>query len=89
MNNNDEKNNVHNARAIDEHFTIAQLSREHNVDAKIARRRMRDAIRRNDARIETIAQRQRDVARDDMRVKHEYHESTRDVVLSIITNTRD
>ena len=81
-----ENNNKHNARAIDNHFTIAQIARENNVNPKIARRRMRDAIRRNDERVETIAQRQRDITRDDMRVKHEYHESTRYVVLSIITN---
>lgn len=77
---------THNARARNNHFTIAQLSRDMNINAKIARRRMRDAIRRDDERVRDIAQRQRDVARDDMRVRHEYHDNVRDIVASIIAN---
>lgn len=79
-----ERDNAHNARNVNNHFTIAQLCREHNINAKIARRRMRDAIRRNDERV--VACRKRNVERDDMRVKHEYHERYRDRILSIISN---
>lgn len=81
-----ETRNVHCARAHNDCFTIAQLSRDNNIDAKIARRRMRDAIRRDDERVRDITQRQRDVMRDDMRVKHEYINDVRDIVLSIIRN---
>ena len=81
-----EKNNTNNARAKNQHFTIAQLSRDLNVDAKIARRRMRDAIRRNDERV--IESRERDIACDDMRVKHEFRDTkrNRELITSIITN---
>lgn len=78
------RTNTNNARAHNDHFTIAQLSRDMNINAKIARRRMRDAIRRDDERVRDIVQRQRDIARDDMRVKHEYHNDVRDIVASII-----
>lgn len=76
--------NEHNARATNNHFTIAQIARELNVNEKIARRRMRDAIRRNDERV--VACRKRNIERDDMRVKHEFHEKYRDRIVSIITN---
>ena len=79
------ENNKHNARSHNNHFTIAQLSRELNINPKIARRRMRDAIKRNDERIETINQRARETY-DDARVKHEYHDDARDIIVSIITN---
>ena len=82
-----EKNNKHNARAHNNFFTIAQLSRDLNIDAKIARRRMRDARKRNDERIEKIDQRQRETY-DDSRVKHEYANEHIDVITSIITNER-
>jgi len=79
-------NNTHNATSHDDHFTIVELCREFDINAKIARRRMRDAIRRNDERaLRAIAQRrERDVTRDDMRVKHEFANDVRDDVLSII-----
>lgn len=76
--------NKNNARTKNNHFTIAQLARELNVNPKIARRRMRDAIKRNDDRV--VKSRSRDIDRDDMRVKHEFHEKYRDRIASIITN---
>lgn len=81
-----EKNNTNNARAKNNHFTIAQFARELNIDAKIARRRMRDAIRRDDERV--INARERDIERDDMRVKHEFRDTkrNRELIASIITN---
>ena len=78
--------NKHNAKNVKHHFTIAQLSRELNINAKIARRRMRDAIRRNDERV--VECRARDIACDDMRVKHEFRDTkrNRELITSIITN---
>lgn len=80
--------NVHNARTQKNCFTIVQLCRENNIDAKIARRRMRDAIKRNDERV--IVARERDNVVDDQRVKHEFRDTTknRELILSIITNKR-
>lgn len=92
MNNNDTTNNDttnnddsrdNNARAKNNHFTIAQLSRELNINAKIARRRMRDAIKRDDERV-VCARKRND--NDDSRVKHEFHVKYRDRIASIIAN---
>lgn len=81
-----EKN--HNARTNKNCFTIVELCREHDINAKIARRRMRDAIKRDDERV--INARVRDNVRDDMRVKHEFVDNAknRKMILSIITNDR-
>lgn len=79
-------NNNNNVRIKNNHFTIAQLSRELNIDAKIARRRMRDAIKRNDERVVNARKRNEN---DDARVKHEFHDKYRDRIISIITNARD
>lgn len=77
-------NNKNNARVKNNHFTIAQLARENDINPKIARRRMRDAIKRNDDRV--VKSRQRDIEKDDMRVRHEFPERYRDRILSIIKN---
>ena len=80
--------NVHNARTQKNCFTIVQLCRENNIDAKIARRRMRDAIKRNDERV--VNARARDNVVDDQRVKHEFVDNAKNrvAILSIITNKR-
>ena len=80
------ENNKHNARTNKNCFTIVELCREHSINAKIARRRMRNAIARDDERV--IACRERDNVRDDMRVKHEFVDNAknRKMILSIITN---
>ena len=81
-----ETKNTHIAKKRDKMFKIVELSREHNINAKIARRRMRVAIQRNDERVvECVA---RDNVRDDMRVKHEFRDTkrNRELILSIITN---
>lgn len=86
-NNDDETKNVHHARNVKNHFTIAQIARELNVNEKIARRRFRDAIKRDDERV--INARERDNVRDDMRVKHEFRDTqkNRELITSIITNS--
>ena len=80
--------NVHNARKHNNCFTTVQLCRENNIDAKIARRRMRDAIKRNDERV--VNARARDNVVDDQRVKHEFVDNAKNrvAILSIITNKR-
>ena len=70
-------------------FTIASIAREHNINEKIARRRMRDAIKRNDERALQCRDDARAYHNDtqttrDARLTHEFNESLRDVVLSII-----
>jgi hypothetical protein len=76
--------NTNNAKSKnDQFFTIAQLSRELNVNPKIARRRMRVAIAKNDDRV--VQSRKRNV-NDDARVKHEFNIKHRDRIASIITN---
>lgn len=96
INTNDATND--NAKSRDAHaratsktrFTIAQLSRELSINEKIARRRFRDAIARNDER----AIRARDDSRNqrainnvvrDARLTHEFDASLRDDVIAIIT----
>jgi transposase-like protein len=80
--------NEHNARTTKNCFTIVELCREHDINAKIARRRMRDAIKRNDERV--VNARVRDAIVDDQRVKHEFvdNKTNRKNILSIITNER-
>ena len=82
------ENNTNNARTHKNCFTIVELCREHNFNAKIARRRMRDAIKRNDERVVKCIV--RDNVRDDQRLKHEFHDTkkNREMILSIITNKR-
>ena len=77
--------NTHNARTTKNCFTIVELCRTHDLNAKIARRKMRDAIKRDDERV--IACRVRDNVRDDMRVKHEFVDTkkNRELILSIIS----
>ena len=82
-NNDNDERNVHNARAKNNCFTIADLSREHDINPKIARRRMRNAIKRNDERV--VKSRQRN-ENDDARVSHEFNDKYRERILSIISN---
>ena len=79
--------NTHVARTNKNCFTIVELCREHDIDAKIARRRMRDAIKRDDDRI--VACRVRDNVRDDMRVKHEFVDNAKNskMIFSFNTNS--
>lgn len=86
-NNDDNTTTTRNVRAHNDHFTIASIARDNNIDAKIARRRMRVATRRDDERaLRAIARRRARNANDDARVKHEYHNDVFDDVLSIISN---
>jgi len=74
--------NNNNARpSTNKRFTIADLAREHDINPKIARRRMRDAIRRNLAPEPCNAP--ANVVRD-ARLIHEFTMSQRDAVLAII-----
>ena len=81
-----ETKNTHIAKKRDKMFKIVELCREHNINAKIARRRMRVAIQRNDERVIECVE--RDNVRDDMRVKHEFVDNAknRKLILSIIQN---
>ena len=81
-----ETKNTHVAKTQKNCFTIVELCREHNINPKIARRRMRVATQRNDDRV--VACRVRDNVRDDMRVKHEFVDNAknRKMILSIILN---
>jgi hypothetical protein len=86
MNDTNDTRTTNNARVAKNHFTIVDLCREHNINAKIARRRMRDAIKRNDERV--VNARVRDNERDDSRVKHEFRDNAKNraSIMSIITN---
>lgn len=91
MNNNDNNNNnanatnnvrSRNARAMNnDRFTLCDVARACNVNEKIARRRMRNAIARNDARIASLHELRND---NDARVRYEYTRDEYDVVRSII-----
>lgn len=63
-------------------FTVADLAREHEVNPKIARRRMRDAMRRGTAPVPANAP--ANFVRD-ARLRWEFTNSQRDEVLAIIS----
>lgn len=71
-----------NARAMNaQRFTLCDVAREHNVNEKIARRRMRNAIARNDERVALLHELRNT---NDARVRYEFDERERDIVRSII-----
>ena len=77
-------NNVRsrNARAMNnDRFTLCDVARACNVNEKIARRRMRNAIARNDARVALLHELRND---NDARVRYEFARDEYDVVRSII-----
>lgn len=73
-----------NARAMtNDRVTLCEIARAHNVNEKIARRRMRNAIARNDARTTSLIELRND---NDARVRYEYtrDDATIACVVSII-----
>lgn len=76
-------NKTHNAKAsTNARFTVADLARELDVNPKIARRRMRDAMRRNLAPIPANAP--ANFVRD-ARLRWEFTNAQRDDVVAIIS----
>jgi hypothetical protein len=65
-------------------FTIADLAREKGISPKIARRRMRDALRRKPDETPHPLPSPDNVIRD-ARLRHEYAEDTKDAILAIIS----
>ena len=79
---NDDKMKNNAKPSTNARFTVADLAREHEINPKIARRRLRDALKNNTAPIPANAP--KNFVRD-ARLRHEFTESQRDAVLAIIS----
>ena len=83
MNENNNTTRDRNARAMNaSRFTLTSIAREFNVDCKIARARMRRAIARNDERLNDVRELRNT---NDMRVRYEFDNAHRDVIIAIVT----